>query len=427
MTRNQKILVGVLAAAVVAGAAAFFTVRERRQAVQVRLEAVGTQDLVATVTASGNIRARRSVDISSDVAARVAQLAVVEGQDVQQGDVLLRLDPALLEATVARAQAALSQAEAQASNQQATLLRAQREYDRVFALQARDSVLVSLQQIQDGETNLEVAKANLEGARFGVNQARASLAEARDRLSKTIITAPISGKVTRLNIEEGETVVIGTMNNPGSLLLTISDLSVAEAVVQVDETDVPELAVGDSARVDIDAFPGVAFSGRVTEIGNSAIRPPASAAQTGQQVAVDFEVVITLDETPELLRPDLSATADIVTDTRTDVLAVPIIALTVRDSVAPEAAAQESNEALAAETPGTPADVEGVFVVRDRRVTFTPVVLGIAGQEYFEVISGLAPGDTVVAGPYPAIRELEDGDVVRPEDPPSADSPAPGN
>ena len=417
MTGKQKLLIGIGVFALAGSAGAVAVARNRERPVEVRLEAVGRRDLVATVTASGNIRARRSVDISSDVTARVAALAVREGQDVEQGDTLMRLDPALFESAEARAEAALSQAEAQAANQRANLLRAQREYDRILALQARDPVLVSQLQIDDAETNLEVASANLQAAGFGVQQARASLVEARDRHSRTVITAPISGKVTRLNIEEGETVIIGTMNNPGSLLLTISDLSVVEVVVQVDETDVPELALGDSASILIDAFPGRTFTGRVTEIGNSAIRPPASTAASGQQSAVDFEVVITLDHLPVLLRPDLSATADIVTDQRRQALSVPIIALTVRQKEGtPEDSARARRDTADSGARLAENEVEGVFVVRAEEVAFAPVTLGIAGQDYFEVLSGLAEGDTVVAGPYQAIRALENGDRVKPEE-----------
>ena len=197
------------------------------------------------------------------------------------------------------------------------------------------------------------------------------------------------------------------MNNPGSLILTISDLSVVEVVVQVDETDVPEIALGDSAAVRIDAFPDQEFGGRVTEIGNSAIRPP-SQQTAGQQAAIDFEVVITLDPTDAPLRPDLSATADVVTEMRSDALSVPIIALTVREQErdSTEEDAQGSDE---------PEDAEGVFVVRDGEVTFTPVETGITGQEFFEVLSGVQVGDTIVAGPYQRIRQLRNGDAVKRE------------
>jgi HlyD family secretion protein len=403
MTGRTKALVGIGVVAILGTAAAITLTRNGGRGAEVRMEAIERRDLEATVTASGNIRARRSVDISSDVSARVASLAVLEGDDVEEGSVLLRLDRTQLEANRSRAEAALSQARAQRAQQDANLAQALRNRERMYSLWTRDSLLVSRQQVDDAETNLEVAEANAEAARFAVAQADASLAEAEDRLSKTVFRAPISGKVTRLSVEEGETVVVGTMNNPGSLVLTISDLSVVEAVVQVDETDVPKLALGDSARVEIDAFPDRTFNGVVTEIGNSAIRPPSSQQAGGQQQAIDFEVVITLDPTDALLRPDLSATAEILTDRRGEALAVPIIALTVRqDSTAKP---ERPGEAVP--------DMEGVFLVQDGRAAFRRVEVGIAGQEYFEILSGLQEGDTVVAGPYQTIRQLQDGDPVR--------------
>jgi HlyD family secretion protein len=428
MTRRAKWVIAVGVVVVLAGAGAAAAARRRNQGVEVRLEEVAKRDLVARVTASGNVRARRSVDMSSDVSSRVSQLLVQEGDDVRAGQVLLRLDPTQFEAAAARARAGLSQAQAQASQQEASLLRAQRDHERLRALAARDSVLVSPQQLQDAQTNVEVARSTLDAARHGVEQASASVEEAADRLSKTVFRAPIDGKVTRLQVEEGETVIIGTMNNPGSLILTISDLGVVEVVVQVDETDVPELALGDSAEVKIDAFPDRTFTGRVTEIGNSAIRPPTSqtAGGTQQQAAIDFEVVITLDEPPVTLRPDLSATADIVTETRTDVVTVPIIALTVRNKADTLPRPKRGFLSFGGRTPEPAAgttgtersrsedEIEGVFAVKGRRVTFVPVEAGIAGDEFFEVISGVTPGDTVVAGPYTAIRQLRAEDRVRP-------------
>lgn len=362
---------------------------------------IGRRDLVASVTASGNIRARRSVDISSDVSARVAELLVREGDDVSAGQVLLRLDRTQLEAARARAQASVSQSRAQAAQQRANLTRQSREYDRIRGLWVRDTLLVSRQQVEDAETNLEVARANMDSAEYGVQVAEASLEEAEDRLGKTVFRAPMDGKVTRLNVDVGETVVVGTMNNPGSLVLTISDLSIVEVVVQMDETDVPRVSLGDSARISIDAFPDRVFSARVTEIGNSAIRPPSQTASSGQQAAIDFEVVLTLDRSETNLRPDLSATADIVIDQRDDAVAVPIIALTVRE------------DTTAVDAKGKAAEIEGVFVVLDGVATFRAVVVGIAGDEYFEVIEGLEPGETVVSGPYQTIRDLRDGDPVR--------------
>jgi HlyD family secretion protein len=217
-----------------------------------------------------------------------------------------------------------------------------------------------------------------------------------------------------LNVEAGETVVVGTMNNPGSLLLTISDLSVIEVVMEVDETDVPEVSLGDSAIVELDAYPDRRFSGRVTEIGQSSITPPS---QSVGSATIDFEVVITLDDPSVQLRPDLSATADIITATRNDVLAIPIIALTVRQEGGGLIEREDTADARSEEGPvarGQRApEVEGVFLVNDGIATFTPVQVGITGQEYFEIVSGLEEGDTVVAGPYQRIRELTDGNPVR--------------
>lgn len=427
MTRAQRIVAGVVGVAVVASIVTAVVLRTRDETVQVRLEEVQRRDLVATVTANGNIRARRSVDISSDVMGRVVELNVQEGDEARSGEVLLRLDPSQYEAAVSRSRASLSQAQAQAAQQRANVLRSEREYDRTRSLWSRDSTLVSGQQLDDAETNLEVARAQLTAAEHGVEQARAALEEAEDQLARTVIRAPMTGMVTRLNIEEGEMAVVGTMNNPGSLLLTISDLAVVEALVEVDETDLPAIALGDSALVEIDAFPDKRFRGTVTRIGNSAIRPPSSTAGSGQAAAISFEVVVTLENPPVVLRPDLSATADIVTAVRNDAVAVPIISLTVRDSAEVEGidgtgredGAEAAGEGLATGSadplplgPGDRSDVEGVFRVRNGEASFTPVRVGIASQEYFEVLFGLAAGDTVVAGPYREIQDLSDGSRV---------------
>lgn len=422
MTRGQRIAVGVVAAVVVASVATALVLRTREGRTEVRLEEVVRRDLVATVTANGNIRARRSVDISSDVMGRVVELNVEEGDEVSAGQVLLRLEPSQYRAAVSRAQATLSQAEAQVAQQRANVLQAERERDRVRSLSSRDSTLVSRQQLEDAETAAEVARAQLTAAEHGVAQAQAALDEAQDQLSKTVIRAPMTGMVTRLSIDEGETAVVGTMNNPGSLLLTISDLTVVEALVEVDETDLPEIALRDSAVVEIDAFPDKRFRGTVTRIGNSAIRPPSATAGSGQATAISFEVVVTLVDPPVVLRPDLSATADIVTAVRENALAIPIIALTVRDAATvdgSEMGDSEMERGNATRPVGSraAADVEGVFVVREDAAHFTPVQVGIASQEYFEVLSGLSGGEIVVAGPYRQIQELTDGGrVVRMED-----------
>lgn len=383
----------------------------------VRIEPVQRRDLVATVTASGWIEPNRKVDVQADIMGRVIELRVVEGQQVQRGAILLRIDPTQYEASVARARAAVNEAAAREAQARANLIQAERQAQRMRTL-AQQENMVSPQQVEEAETQELVQRQLLEAAKFGVAQARSALAEAEDLLAKTVIRAPMDGVVTRLNVEEGETAIVGTMNNAGSLLLTVADLGAMEAVVRVDETDIPELHVGDSASVQIDAFPRQVFTGRVTEIGHSSVTRPVSGAgaASSQAQAVDFEVKIRLDNPPPSLRSDLSATADVVTAQRTDVIAVPIIALTVRERTDTRTVPQEEREAQAAAAAAAAGaqDEEGVYVVRSGKAEFVPIQVGIAGQEHFEVLSGLTEADSVVAGPYEAIRNLKDGDAVRP-------------
>ena len=419
MNRSRQVSIGLAIVAVLGAAATLTVTRRRDRGAEVRFDVVERMDLVETVTASGNIRAGRVVQVSSDISARVAKLLVDEGDDVTEGQVMLRLDPTQFDATVSRTLAALNQARAEASQQEVSLERATRDFERLRGLFERDSLLVKRQQLDDAKTDVDLASGRMESLQFGVAQAEASLAEANERLSKTVFRAPISGKVTRLNVEEGETVIVGTMNNAGTVVLTISELSRVEAVLEVDETDIPYIALGDSTILELDAFPDRQFRGVVTEIGNSAIRPPASTAGSGQTAAIDFEVVVTMDDPPGGVRPDLSATADIITAVSENALSVPIIALTVRppDEKDDEAASpQDDNEVERTRGPvsrSADTDVEGVFVVVDGHVTFTSVEVGITGQEHFEILSGLSAGDSIVAGPYQQIRNLKNGDPVR--------------
>ncbi|HYH82464.1 MAG TPA: efflux RND transporter periplasmic adaptor subunit [Longimicrobium sp.] len=384
---------------------------------EVRAEAVARRDLVSTVTASGKIQPKRKVDISADISGRVIQLAVEEGQWVNRGDLLLRIDPSQFVSAVQQAEAGVAQNRARHAEARAQQLKAQADQRRAEQLaQGRD--LVSAQEVDNARTQAQVAAATVQAAQYAVQQAQATLSQARDNLRKTTIVAPMSGRVTRLNIQEGETAIIGTMNNPGSLLLTVADPSAMEAKVKVDETDVPGITVGDSAALRIDAFPERVFTGRVTRIGNSAVQAAGQQSATGDQQSVDYEVVITLDHPPAELRPDLSTTAEIVTDTRKSTLAVPIIALTVRDSAGKKfKASGDGQPDAAAPQPeakrNASAEVQGVFVIRDGKAEWTPVNVGITGGEYFEVTRGLRGGETIVAGSFQAVRELEDGDAVR--------------
>jgi HlyD family secretion protein len=420
---SKKIIVGVVLLATVGGLAGVAVAKRGPNGAVVRTETVSRRDLVAVVTASGKIEPKRKVDISADISGRVIQLAVEEGQWVDKGALLLRIDPSQYQSMVRSATASVAQARAREAQARAQLMKAQNDLRRAEML-AQGKELISAQDLENARTQASVAAAELQAGRFAVAQAQAALSEANDNLSKTTIVAPMSGRVTRLNIEEGETAVIGTMNNPGSLLLTVADLSVMEAKIKVDETEVPNVTIGDSATVRIDAFPDQSFSGRVTRIGNSAVQTAASQAG-GDQQSVDFEVVITLDNPPASLRPDLSATADVVTDSRKNTLAVPIVALTVRDregkkfKQAEEGedsnlnAKQEDAEARERRS----AEVTGVFVMRDGKADWVPVEIGIAGDRYFEIRKGLRGGETVISGSYQAVRELEDDAPVRVEAP----------
>lgn len=415
MSTKKKVLIiaGVVIAVSALGALSMRGGGDR--GVQVSTETVGRRTLVEVVTASGKIEPKRKVDISADISGRVVQVAVEEGQWVNAGALLLRIDPTQFVAAVRRAEASVSQARAREAQSRAQLTKAQADARRAEQLMQTNE-LVSAADVENARTTAQVAEQELQAARFAVTQAQAALSEARDQLSKTTIVAPMSGRVTRLNIEQGETAVVGTMNNPGSLLLTIADLSVMEAKVEVDETDIPGLTVGDSASVKVDAFPNQAFPGRVTRIGNSSIQLAAAGGQQSDQQSVDYEVVITLDNPPAELRPDLSATAEIVTETRANALSVPILALTVRDAEGKKFRVEDEDEkdaAAQAARRGDETEVEGVFVVREGKAEWVPVTIGIAGDRYFEVVRGLRGGETVVSGSYATVRELEDDDPVQ--------------
>ncbi|WP_419940877.1 efflux RND transporter periplasmic adaptor subunit [Candidatus Palauibacter sp.] len=405
-----KAFIAVVVLGVLAAMGYLATQREAGRVVEVRVDQVGLRSLVAEVSATGHIEPKTHVDITTDVAGRIIDLPVEEGQDVEEGDLLLQIDPALFRAAVDRAEAGLAQARAGLAQQQAAYDQAQRDADRLTTLQERGTDFVTEAEVEQAVTGAVVQERLLEAAEHQVEQAVASLDQERDRLGKTTIKAPMSGKITRLNVERGETAIVGTMNNPGTVLLTVADLSVMEAVIEVDETDVTSIVIGDSAYIEIDAFPNQRFVGTVTEIGNSSI-VPRNPSQTGSAQAIDFEVKIELRAPPEGIRPDLSATADVITDTRDNVPSIPITALTLMD-------ADEYEEIPNENLPARPQsenlrDIEGVFVVEGEQVRFRPVEIGIAGDSYFEVISGIEAGTTIVSGSFQAIRELEDGGRVR--------------
>src|SRR6059036_477587 len=333
MSKRNKVLVGAGAAVLIVGLVVISAGARRDRGAEVRFEKTSRRDLVAAVNASGKIQPKKKVDISADITGRITRIAVREGDLVTKGQFLLQIDPTIYQANLQQAEATLASSQAAAVQAKANRDQAERALGRTKELWTQNPNLVSQEQLEQAQTAFDIAEANLTAAQHLVEQSRAGLQEARDQLAKTHLVAPMAGRVTRLAVEEGEVAVPGTFTRETGLLLTISDLSVIQTKVQVDETDVVRLHMGDSVEVTIDAFPDTTFIGRVTKVSNSAILTAASAVGGAQSDrAVDYEVEITLVNPPTEVRPDLSATARIVTDTRKQALAIPIIALTVREN-----------------------------------------------------------------------------------------------
>jgi HlyD family secretion protein len=423
MSKNTKLGVASVAGIALVILLTLTAMRSGTKAVNVRIEPVQKRDLIASVTASGNVTPHTKVDLSSDITGKIVRLAVKEGQIVSKGQFLLQIDPQEAQANVQRAEAALSAAKASSAQARASLLQAQKSYERSLEIKKANAQLISDEQLEQLRTTVDVDQAVLESQNHLVDQNAAQLAQVKSALGKTTIYAPMAGRVTRLNVEGGETAIMGTLNKDAATLLTISDMSDLETKVKVDETDVARIRLGDSALVQIDAFPDTTFIGRVTKISNSSVKSATATQSSGDQ-AIDYEVTIQLLNVPPETRPDFSATAKIVTDSRRNVLSIPIIALTVRENET----IQSGDTAIGLGKPKPKKevgkkDVEGVFVVtNDNKVSFRPVKRGITGEKHFEVLSGLKEGEKIVAGTYQAIRELKDGTLVK-ETKPDAKKP----
>ena len=430
----RKAALGVTILAVVGTSVYVNLTHERATGPEVEVEAVERRSLEAIVSASGKIEPKLSVDISASTMGRVTRLTFNEGDRVESGQFLLEIDPETLRAAVDRGEAGLQ--ESRSSQRQAEVAV---EAARVNLQLAQDNLerqenlweirLISRETYERAENDVALRETELEARQVDVatqaqriRQEEANLDSARYELTKVTITAPITGVVTRRNIEEGETVVIGTMNNQGTVLATIADLSVIEAEVEVDETDIPSVKLGQTANVTIDALPDHSFAGLVTEIGNSPIQTTGGA---GSQ-ATTFKVVVTLNDTIPGVRPGFTCTADITTAVRSDSLAIPIQATTVREVVIdasgdvvrvdtePRVRGVEPSVS-AAERPveGSEEELEGVFMAQEGRAVFVPVKTGIAGERYFEALTGVKAGDLVITGPFSEVRNLEDGDSIR--------------
>lgn len=414
MSRGTKIGLGIAAVLLVGGGTVAFRVNQKRSAgTEVRMEQVSHRDLVSAVTASGKIEPQTSVDISADITGRIIRIAVREGDTVRKGQFLIQIDPAEYRAAVTRAEAVVASTQAVLLQTRANRDQAEREWKRASQLAQLGPNLIAPAAAEQARTSYEVAEATYSSTRAQLQESRASLQAARDNLAKTRLVSPIAGRVVRLAVEEGEVAVPGTFSRETGLLMTVADLSVILAKVQVDETDVVRIARNDSVEITIDAYPDTTFLGRVTKVSHSARLTPTQTASGSTDRAVDFDVEVRLVDPPGDIRPDLSCTARIVTDTRDRSLSIPIIALTVRDH---ERVPNENVPATDTTRRRRQKEEEGVFVVRDGVATFRPVKVGIAGDEYFEVVEGLREGETIVAGTYQAIRDLRDGDRVRPAD-----------
>ena len=455
--KNILITVGVvLVAAAVVGANFYFG---RDSGLTVTTEQIKARDLEAIVSASGKIQPKRLVNITAETAGRVVNLAVNEGDRIHVGQFLLQIDPKSLrtrvdsgEASLQVAQASLEQMRQSVETARVQLEQARQNLTRQQMLwkqqlTTRESLERAENDVRTAESSLQEREKSAHAQDSRIMQERATLDNAKYDLSKVRIESPIEGIVTRRNIQEGETAMIGTMNNAGTVLLTLADMSIIQAEVEVDETNIPNVQLGQAAKVTIDAIPDRTFQGHVSEIGNSPIQT-TSAGGAGTQ-ATNFKVVVILDEKVPDVRPGFTCTADIKTATRQGVISVPIPSVAVRELIYeangqiyrdPQAlkrrrrsffggstnsssnssgsgsSSEQSYQSLPDLKPGqTRKEVEGVFVVRDKdkRVEFVPIKMGIAGDKFFEVLSGVKAGDEVVTGPYNSVRNITDGDPVK--------------
>jgi HlyD family secretion protein len=437
--KNVLIVIGVvLVGAAVVGANLYF---KRDKGITVTTEGIKTRDLEAIVSASGKIQPKRLVNITAETPGRVVNLAVNEGDRIHHGQFLLQIDPKSLRTRVDSGSASLSAAEAslEQMRQSVETAKVQLEQAQQTLTRQRDlwrQQLTTREQLDKAENDVKSAESNIRerekqvtAQTSRINQERAGLESARYDLSKVRIESPIDGIVTRRNIQEGETAMIGTMNNPGTVLLTLADMGVIQAEVEVDETNIPSVQIGQRAKITIDAIPDRSFKGHVTEIGNSPIQVAGQQPTTGTQ-ATNFKVVVILDELVPDVRPGFTCTADITTATRKEVTSVPIPAVAVRELIydangqivrepktdkrkRPSSSVEPSVSAAELKPGQTRKETEGVFLVRDNKAEFVPIKMGIAGDKYFEVLNGLKAGDQVITGPYASVRGMTDGDLVK--------------
>jgi HlyD family secretion protein len=448
MTTWKKIAIGAGVAVALAAIVGFSVYQSHKGVVTVQTGKAQRMDLVAVVSASGEIKPKTYVNIGANAFGKITKLYVKEGDRVKQGQMLAQLENVQPEADMSAMQASLEAARTDAVAADAALntaaadlnraksdaerseldwTRAQGLYkDALIAKSDYDMQKANHQTAVAGlaqaQARVAQAKAQKDSADRRIGQAGANLTHAADVLKKTTYQAPYDGVITNLPVREGETVVIGIQNSPGSTLMTLADMSVITAEVKVDETDIVNVQMGQAAQVTIDAIPKKVFRAVVTEIGNNAI-VRSTGVSTSQQItssqeAKDFKVVVTLQDPPQDLRPGLSTTAKITTATRGNALTIPIQALTVRRPIdlVPENDKGSVQAAAPQKDPSKDKDkqeIQGVFILRDRKAEFVPVDTGIAGTTDIEVIKGLQEGDEIVTGSYKVLRTLRPGSSVK--------------
>lgn len=396
--RRKKALI-IFAVILIIGIIIISNLRSKREkTIKVTVEKVEKQDLESIISASGEVKPKKNVNISAQIPGRIIKIGVDEGQNVKAGDFLLKLDSTQYEANANRDRALIHSYEAALIKAKARLKKDESYYERQKKLW--EEKLISREQLETANAQYEISKADKESILYQIKQAEASFQSTLDHLSKTVYNSPIDGIITSLRIEEGEIALVGTMNNPGTVLMTIADLSVMEVEVEVDETDVIGVKIGQLSEVKVDAFPDQTINGKVTEIGSSALQKT-----TASEESKDFKVIITLENPPEDLKPGLSASADIITADKKDVLAIPISALVLREKEDVDKNKKKNEE-----------PEEGVYIVENSRAKFYPVKKGIMGEMMIEIVSGLEEGQEVVVGPYSALRQLKDDMLIKPEE-----------
>jgi HlyD family secretion protein len=420
-----RIVVVVVVVAVLGGLVAYNVTRDSRSRVAVQTQKAAKKDLTSTVSASGEIKPKRYVNVSSDVPGRITRLLIKEGDPVKAGQPLCTIDATRLEASAKMSEAALQGIRADLNRAVADLEVASLNFERTKRM--RTEQLISDQAFDQGQAEVRMKAAAVESLRRRINQQEAALEQDRDSLHKTTVVSPMNGVVTLLQKEEGETV-IGAQSFQPTVIMTVADPSVMEVEILVDETDIRNLKLGQPAEVKVDALQDVKILGEVTEIGASAIvrgsAPGAATTTNTANQAKDFKVTVTLREPPKSLRPGLNATAEITTDRKDKVLAVPIQAVVVRE-LNKEGKVVDPGAVLAASpeptrdtgSKGKAQEKEGVFVVVKGEVSFKPIKTGILGESDVEVLEGLADGDEIVIGSYKTLRTLADKAKVKVEQP----------